>query len=66
MQTQRFVAHFIFNRKKILCIHLKALDVDFQLLAKMLLHFLIWVFIGQKYFPTAKKCTNFNPHMKIR
>ena len=36
---QRFVAHFIFNRKKILCIHVEALDSDVQLLSKMLIHF---------------------------
>ena len=39
IQTYRFVAHFLFNRNKILCIHAKALDSDFQLLSKMLIHF---------------------------
>ena len=48
IQTYYFVAHFIFNRNKILCIHVEALDIYFQLLSKMLIHFLTWVFIGQK------------------
>ena len=34
MQTLRFVVHFVFNRNKILCSHVKALDSDFQLISK--------------------------------
>ena len=33
---------------KMLCIHVKVLDSDFELQSKMLIHFLLWVFIGQK------------------
>ena len=31
---------FVFNRNTILCIYVKALDSKFQLISKMLLHFL--------------------------
>ena len=30
---------FVFNRNTILCIHVKALDSNFQLISKMLVHF---------------------------
>ena len=43
-----FVVHFVFNRKEILYIHVKALDSEFQLISKILIHFKIWVLIGQK------------------
>ena len=49
IQTWRFVILFLFNRYKILCIHVKTLDSDFQLISKILVDFfLIWVLIGHK------------------
>ena len=38
---------FVFNRNTILCIHVKALDSNFQLIPKMLVQIL--ELIGQKY-----------------
>ena len=34
-----FVVHFVFNRNKIVCIQVKVLDSNFQLMSKMLVHF---------------------------
>ena len=46
IQTYRFVVHFVFNRNKILCIHIKALDSKFQLISKMSF-FKFWNSLGK-------------------
>ena len=38
MQTKRFVVHFVFTSNKKICIHVKALDSNSQLISKMVLH----------------------------
>ena len=49
----------------ILHIYVKARDTEFQLISKILIHFKIWVLIGQDFPEPSDKCENFTSNQYV-
>ena len=70
IQTWRFVVHRAFNRNKILCIHVKKLQSDFQLKLKMLVHVLNLGTLGSnvkrvQFTRAGRKMRTFRSNKKV-